>query len=194
MMEGKTPILLSSSLPRSIIGIRRSLRSLRLALYAVRSSHRRRLFLQHHGHSSILLEARTVSSNHPLSQKHIISCLFFKYLLMFIRKYHCLMIRFCMSSMHTAALTPTLSFSSTSSDGSLPPPHTPQTPSVGLTAPPPVLARRGRSCSVRSGSTFLEVPQPRMRNRSSSSSSSTPSLREAIDELAGFRKALRHVG
>lgn len=78
MMEGKTPILLSSSLPRSIIGIRRSLRSLRLALYAVRSSHRRRLFLQHHGHSSILLEARPVSSNHPHSQKHIISCLFFQ--------------------------------------------------------------------------------------------------------------------
>lgn len=99
MMEGKTPILLSSSLPRSIIGIRRSLRSLRLALSAERSSHRRRLLLQHHGHCCILLEVCLPGRFQlsPLSKAHyfLLFCFFSPNLSScFTRKYNCLMVRF----------------------------------------------------------------------------------------------------
>jgi hypothetical protein len=89
----------------------------------------------------------------------------------------------------TTPLTPTLSYSSTSSNDSLLQP--PRTPSVTTSLSPASAACRSRS-HTRSGA-FLEVPRPKTRQRSSSASS-VASIRETIDELSGFRSALRHVG
>lgn len=93
-------------------------------------------------------------------------------------------------------LTPILSHSSSSTDSSHRH-HTARTPSTSSTSSSYLSPSSvgGRSRSSSRSSNLLEVPRPKLRHRSSSASlTSASSIRETIDGLSGFRRALRHIG